>query len=120
MRRPGRLSLCAGVALLVLGCQAPPPTRAPNEDRPRCFVEARRLEDDATKEVALGNTTRDQKKRIELYDHAIELMRQARRLYEDELLKDPGTPERERSLRGEIERLDDEIERIHQERPLGG
>jgi hypothetical protein len=109
------LALFVGAAT---GCASEAPAREHHEDQPKAFLQARQVEDQATTEIRHGNNTRDVGKRKEFYDRAIALMRRARRLYEDELINDPGTPEKRDNLDREINRLDAEIKRIHEERPL--
>lgn len=102
-----------------LGCATsePPPARPANEDQPRAFSEARRLEDQAIKSVKSAHQTRDVVKRQEFYDLALAQLRDARKLYEDELIRDPGTPERRRAIEAEMDRLSERIRRLHEERP---
>ena len=102
-----------------LGCATsePPPARPANEDQPRALEQARQLEDQAINSVKSAHQTRDVTKRQEFYDIALGQLRSARKLYEDELISDPGTPERKRAIEAEMDRLSERIRRIHEERP---
>lgn len=88
-----------------------------HEDRPLCMDEAIRIEDQAQKEVRNGHRRVKVEKKGEHYDRAIELLREARNLYEAELLTNKGTPERHRNIEAEIDRLEDEIYRLQVDRP---
>lgn len=109
------------IALLSLGgvaCTSPQGSSvAHHEDRPLCMDEAVRIEDQAQKEVRNGHRRVKVEKKAEHYDRAIELLRAARNLYEAELLSGKGTPERDRNIKAELERLEDEIFRLQVDRP---
>lgn len=91
--------------------------RFENEDVPKNFVRVRQMEDYALEMVERGNQTRHPARRGEYFDRAINALREARLLYEDELIEEPGTPARQATIEREMERLSDHIARIHKERP---
>ena len=124
MARAVVLALIVLVApLLLSGCAAQEDRERgrlmEHEDAPKSMQRARFYEEKALEQVRAGNSTKKPGKRKELYDDALDLFRQARQLYEDELLRDQNaTPERKRNLRAEIDRLSDVIDQIHKDRPL--
>lgn len=87
-------------------------------DRPACMDAATELEDKAHKEVRLGVNRLKKEKRAMHYDLAMGYLRDARQLYEDELLSGKGTPESRRSAEIQIERINEDIQRLHDEKPL--
>jgi hypothetical protein len=91
-----------------------------NDDVPRSYHRARFLEDRGLEAVDEGgDATKKPSRRRERYDDAIQFFKEARQLYEDELLSDPGAPpERRRNVELEIERLDGMILRTHKAKPL--
>ena len=109
------------IALLCFGgvaCTTPQGSNvAHHEDRPRCMDEAVRIEDQAHMEVRNGHRRVKVETQAEHYDRAIALLREARNLYEAELLSGKGTPERDRNIHAELERLEDEIVRLQVDRP---
>lgn len=91
-----------------------------NDDVPRAYHRARFLEDRGLEAVDEGSdATRPPSRRRERYDDAIQFFKEARQLYEDELLNDTGAPpERRRNVELEVERLDGMILRTHKAKPL--
>ena len=86
-------------------------------DRPACMDAALELEDEAHKEVRLGVNRLHKEETAMHYDKALGLLRDARQLYEDELIAATGTPEAQRNAQGEIDRLDASIRRLSDEKP---
>jgi hypothetical protein len=88
-----------------------------HEDMPRNFERVREMEDYALSLVERANRTRHPGRRRDLMTRALEHLKEARQLYEDELVEEPATPARQATIEQEMERLSDHIERIHKERP---
>ncbi|MDC3379316.1 hypothetical protein OAX78_03440, partial [Planctomycetota bacterium] len=88
-----------------------------HEDAPRSLQNARQFEELGIDAVANARNTDDTRRKREYYDEALVNYREARQLYENELLDDRGTPEKQENLRAEIDRLSDEIERITRVKP---
>lgn len=88
-----------------------------NEDLPESFHRARELENQAFEQVEKGNRRRHAGKRRQHFDSAIALLRQARDLYENELIENKGTVERRNTMEREMDRLSDEIAKLHKARP---
>jgi hypothetical protein len=88
------------------------------EDTPRCYQRARFLEERGIEAFDKGSETQDLDRRKLKYDEALSYFRQARTLYEEELLSDAtATPERRATCEREIDRLDTLIQRTHRARP---
>lgn len=121
-RDPWRGLLLA--AALLAGCLAQEDKgvgrRFEGEAQPRCYERARFLEERALRSIRDANDPRySLRRQKELFDHALDDLREARDLYTEELADDPGPPERREVLELECERLNDTIERTHDERPPG-
>jgi hypothetical protein len=106
-------------AFALSGCAAPEnkDPRFDHVDVPDSFLHARDLENEALKLVADGNRIRHTRRRREHLSRAISLLKDARQLYEDELVENGGNPERQRTIEAEMDRISDHIERVHRERP---
>lgn len=114
----------AGFGLAAVGCLAA-------EDRatigrpldvanvPDSFGRVRLLEERGLKELRTANTQRNERRRREYMDTAMNYFREARDIYVDELIHDPGQPDEREYLEREVERLGDLIEHVHRFRPLG-
>jgi hypothetical protein len=113
-----------GLALLVggAGCQSNPPRTSgrpmSGDDVPRSMQEARRLEQLGIEAIDKGQAETIVERKREKYDIALDYLRQAVALYEDEQATNPGTPEKQRACDMEIQRLTDMIHRTHKDRPL--
>lgn len=83
------------------------------------FGQVRLLEERGLKELRTANTQRSERRRREYMDVAMSYFREARDLYVDELIHEPGNPEQQEYLEREVERLGDLIEHVHRLRPLG-
>ncbi len=91
-----------------------------NDDTPRCYQQARFLEERGLEAFEEGSAVEKKSRRRELYDDAIRYFKDARQLYEDELVTAPDAPpERRRNAEREIERLDGLIMRTHKAKPVG-
>ena len=113
------LLLIASLSLFSVACTSSGGSAVEHHaDRPACMDAATELEDQAHKEVRLGVNRLKKEKRAMHYDLAMGYPRDARQLYEDELLAGKGTPESQRAAKIQIERLSDEIQRLHDEKPL--
>lgn len=113
------LLLIASLSLFSVACTSGNKNPvAHHPDRPDCMDSAIELEDMAHKEVRLGVNRLKKEKRAMHYDLAMGYLRDARQLYEDEVLAGKGTPESQRSANMQIERLSNEIQRLHDEKPL--
>jgi hypothetical protein len=88
-------------------------------DVPDTFSQVRLLEERGLKELRTGNKQRNERRRREHMDSAMAYFREARNMYVDELIHDPGTPDEQEYLEREIERLGDLIDHVHRLRPLG-
>ncbi|MBL4846109.1 MAG: hypothetical protein JKY65_11325 [Planctomycetes bacterium] len=112
------LFLIAILALVSVGCTSTGGADVEHHpDRPACMDDAIRLEDAAHKEVRLGVNRLTKEKKAMHYDKAMAFLREARQLYEDELLAATGTPEAQRNASSEIDRLDASIRRLSDEQP---
>lgn len=90
-----------------------------HDDVPRCYQQARFLEERGLEALDEGSATDKKSRRRELYDEAIRYFKDARQLYEEELVSAPDAPpERRRNAEREIERLDGMIARTHKAKPL--
>ena len=90
-----------------------------HEDAPRCYEPARDLERRGIEAVEHGAARGDTEGRRDYYTRAIDYFRDARALFEEELLKDPeAPPERRANCEREIERLDELIRKTAKDRPL--
>lgn len=90
-----------------------------HDDVPRCYQRARFLEERGLEALDEGSAADKPSRRRELYDEAIRYFRDARALYEEELISSPSAPpERRRNAELEIQRLDDMIARTHKAKPL--
>ena len=126
-RRSAPLSTCAlalGAAwsAALVGCASNTPShpgRMDHEDIPDAYVRAQRLEEDATDALSKAHEKTTIPRKQEFYDRALDRLREARLLYEAELIRDPGPPEKRKILEGEINRLSDRIAELHSQRPIG-
>ena len=84
-----------------------------HEDVPSSLERARFLEDRAIDSEAAANRRDDPAKRRELYDRAIADLAEAQRLHEEELKTQPGSPEKQRFLQDEIDRLAERVTELH-------
>lgn len=91
--------------------------RFEHEDVPESFERAQSIENEALKLVSNGNRTRHPGRRREFFSRAIHLLQEARQLYEDELVEKKGTPERQRTIEVEMDRISDQIAKLHKDRP---
>ncbi len=118
------LALAWAVALGGAGCVAQEDQaqgrRFEGKDVPRCWARAHFHENRAIKAVESANRTDGTARKRELFDEAIGNFRTAIELYEQELLDDPGTPDKQQTLRDEIARLEDMLERTYKARPQEG
>lgn len=118
----GLLAAAALSTLVAAGCASSGTQshHVSNDDVPRSYQRARFLEDRGLEAVdEAGDATRKPSQRRERYDDAIQFFKEARQLYEDELLSDPDAPpERRRNVELEIDRLDGMILRTHKAKPL--
>jgi hypothetical protein len=117
------LLVAAAVSTVVVGGCVSSGTQSDhvqNDDVPRAYHRARFLEDRGLEAVdEASDATRKPSQRRERYDDAIQFFKEARQLYEDELLSDQAAPpERRRNVEREIERLDGMIMRTHKAKPL--
>ncbi len=123
MSRLFGLVLAGALAAGITGCVAEDDRQIgremENEDVPRCYQQARFLEERGLEALDEGSAVDKKSRRRELYDDAIRYFRDARQLYEDELIAAPeAPPERRRNAEREIERLDGMIMRTHKAKPL--
>ena len=68
--------------------------------------------------IADARRSNSRLKKREYFERALDYLRQARQLFEDELVETPRPSERQRNLELEIARLDAKIERTHRDRPI--
>lgn len=88
------------------------------EDTPRSYQRARFLEERGIEAFDKGSETQNMERRKVKYDEALHYFREARSLYEQELLDDAGAPpDRQANCQREIDRLDTLIQRTHRARP---
>lgn len=111
------LLLCGG------GCTTPDdrPRGRPNfenDDTPRCWQQARLLEDKSMAKVQRADETESMTRKKEFYEDAIADLKGAQDLYERELVETSNMPpERRRNAEQEIDRLAREVERLYKKRP---
>ncbi|RMG15219.1 MAG: hypothetical protein D6731_08800 [Planctomycetota bacterium] len=120
MRRAASFLLMAWLCWSVPGCASRAHTldRRPDlEDAPRCYAEAQELEARALTLIDRANRYRDERRRREHLDRALELLREARQLYEDELVAGPEGELQRTTCEQELERLSDRIAGLVRERP---
>ncbi len=112
-------ALFFAVPFALLGCTSPTTgtEHLDNEDLPEAFERARELENLANAQIAKGNGRKHPHKRREHFNHALHLLREARDLFEQEALENKGTPERQKTIEREMDRLSDQIEQLHKIRP---
>lgn len=92
--------------------------RFEHEDVPDSFLRAREFENESLKLVASGNRTRHTGRRREFFNRAISLLREARQLYEDELVYRKSNDERQRTIEFEMDRISDRIAALYKDRPV--
>jgi hypothetical protein len=106
-----------------LGCSTPDdrPRGRPNfenDDTPRCWQQARLLEDKSMAKVERADATESTLRKKEFYEEAIADLKDAQALYERELVDTSNMPpERRRNAEAEIDRLAREVERLYKKRP---
>jgi len=106
-----------------LGCSTPDdcPRGRPNfenDDTPRCWQQARLLEDKSMAKVDRADATESTLRKKELYEDAIADLKEAQALYERELVDTSSMPpEQRRNAEAEIDRLAKEVERLYKRRP---
>ena len=88
-----------------------------NEDVPESFLRAQDMENEALKLVSNANKTRHSGRRREFFSRAIYMLQEARQLYENELVGNKGTHELQRTIEREMDRISDDIARLHADRP---
>lgn len=89
-----------------------------NDDTPRCWQQARLLEDKSMAKVERADATESMVRKKEFYEDAIADLKGAQDLYERELVDTPNMPpERRRNAESEIDRLAKEVERLYKKRP---
>ena len=91
--------------------------RLRHADVPKCREQAKAMEDQAIKEVRKGNRRIDERKRLEHYERAIRQLQDARRLYDEELTSDPGSPDKQHAIQAEVKRLDSRIAELNRTKP---
>lgn len=108
-------------ALALPGCLAADDNRVPppleTVDVPDAYQASRLYEEHGLKELRTGNRFRDKRRRREHLDQAMLYFREARELYVQELIHDPGEPDKQLYLNSEIDRLSDMIDHVHALRP---
>ena len=113
------LTLSLSLAPCLAGCATnTAPTEEFHEDTPSSYAKAQYLEEQAIKNERAANDTADTGKRREKLGLAMDQLRDARLLYENELIAGEGTPELQRNLEREISRLDARIDQLRLDRPV--